>query len=356
MKDDSMKRVLLLVLSLAALAAVSGCRSGDGAGTGGAASGQVRLRLGYFPNLTHAQPLVALARGTFRRHLGPKVALETKIFNAGPSAIEAIFADEIDAAYIGPNPAINGYVKSGGKALRIVAGAMSGGALFVVRPNAGITRPEDLANKKIATPQLGNTQDVALRAYLQDHGLAAKEHGGNVTVLPTANPDILTLFRKGEIEGAWVPEPWGTLLVQEGGGKVFLDERDLWPDRKFPTTVLIVRTAFLEQHPDVVENLLRAHVETTRFIRDHPEEAKRLINQGIKAITGKELPQRVIDAAWRNLDVTYEPMATSLRTCARRAFALGFLGDKKPDLSGIYALEPLNRVLAELGLHAVGGD
>jgi NitT/TauT family transport system substrate-binding protein len=309
--------------------------------------------LGYFPNVTHSQPIVGLGGGIFAEELGPNVKVETKTFNAGPSAIEAMFAGEIDATYIGPNPAINGYVKSGGEALRIVAGATSGGALFIVRPDSGIENPADLAGKKIASPQLGNTQDVALRAYLLANGLGARENGGNVNVIPIANPDILTLFLKGDIDGAWVPEPWATRLVQEAGGRVFLDERDLWPNGDFVTTHLIVRTEFLEKHPDVVKKLVSANVHVTQWINDNPDEAKQLVNEGIRQVTGAALPEEVINAAWLNLRITYDPIASSLRKSAADAFKLEFLGDKEPDLSGIYALDLLNEVLEEEGLPTV---
>jgi len=295
-----------------------------------------------------------LAQGKFAEALGPNVKLRTKTFNAGPSAIEALFAGEIDATYIGPNPAINGYVKSEGEALRIVAGATSGGALFVVRADSGIEKPADLAKKKLATPQLGNTQDVALRAFLLANGLAAKENGGNVSVIPTANPDILTLFQKGDIDGAWVPEPWATRLVQEAGGRVFLDERSLWPEGEFVTTHLIVRTKFLEQHPDVVEALLRAHVEVTDWINQNPDEAKSMVNEGIRDVTGAALPTAVLDGAWKNLRATCDPIASSLRKSAADAFELGFLGDDEPDLSNIYDLTILNRILNEEGRPTVG--
>lgn len=312
------------------------------------------LRLGYFPNITHTQPQVGIARGTYAEILGSNVTLDTsKTFNAGPAAIEALFAGAIDATYIGPNPAINGYVQSDGKELRIVAGATSGGALLVVRSEAGINEPADFANKKVATPQLGNTQDVALRAWLAENGLNAREQGGNVQVLPTANADTLTLFQQGGVDAAWVPEPWATRLVQEAGGEVFLDEKTLWPDGKFVTTHLIVRTKFLEEHPDVVENLIKAHVETTQWINENPAEARALVNANIEAVTTKAVPQAVIDAAWENLEVTYDPIASSLNKSADDAFELDFLGADKPDLSGIYALDILNKVLREKNLPEV---
>lgn len=348
-------RLLIFVLASALLASLTAACGSGGETQAGESRQSVTLRLGYFPNITHSQPIIGLARGTYAERLGSDVKLQTKTFNAGPSAIEALFAGEIDATYIGPNPAINGYVKSQGKALRIVAGATSGGALLVVRSDRGINDPGDLAGRKLATPQLGNTQDVALRAYLQANGLGAKESGGNVSVIPTANPDILTLFKKGDIDGAWVPEPWATRLVNEAGGRVFLDERSLWPGGDFVTTHLIVRTQFLEKHPDVVENLLRAHVETTSWINANADEAKWLVNAGIKEVTGAALPDAVVDGAWRNLRIVNDPLASSLRKSAADAFALGFLGDKEPDLDGIYALDLLNKVLAEKGLPPVSG-
>ena len=322
-------------------------------GSGAPAAKNVTLRLGFFPNLTHAQPQVGLARGTFAEELGANVKIETKTFNAGPAAIEALFAGAIDATYIGPNPTIAGYVQSQGKDVRIVAGATSAGALLVVRGDAGINKPADFANKKIASPQLGGTQDVALRAWLQKDGLKDKEHGGNVQVIPTNNADALSLIARGQLDGAWVPEPWATRILQEAGGKVFLDERDLWPNGDFVTTHLIVRTKFLQENPDVVERLVRAHVKTTLWINDNPDEAKKLTNESIKKITSAGLSGQVINAAWRNQKITNDPIASSLRQSADDAFGLGFLGDKKPDLSGLYALDTLNKVLKELNLKPV---
>ncbi len=347
----------LLVLAAGFIAACTTGSDGGGAPAEGssareAGTSPVALRLGYFPNITHAQALVGLGRGTFAQALGSGVRLETRVFNAGPSAIEALFAGEVDATYIGPNPAINGYIRSGDKALRVVAGAASGGALFVVRPDRGIERPRDLAGKRLATPQLGNTQDVALRAYLLANGLAPREMGGNVTIVPAQNPDILTLFRRGDIDGAWVPEPWATRLVKEAGGRIFLDERDLWPGGDFATAVLVVRTEFLDKHPQVVEALLRAHVEATQWIQDHPDEAKQVVNEGIRQATGVALPGDVLDAAWEHLRFTYDPIPSSLRKAAADAHRLGFLEDE-PDLRGMFALDTLNRVLRENGLPQV---
>ena len=337
--------VVLLALTLV------GC----GSQTSTSSNGPISVRLGYFPNLTHAVALVGVERGTFHNALGPNVKLETKTFNAGPSLIEALFAGDIDIGYVGPNPAINGYVKSHGQALRVIAGAASGGSLFIVRPGANIQSPKDLANKKLATPQLGGTQDIALRYYLRQNGLKTADKGGNVQIIPTDNSNILTLFRQGKIDGAWVPEPWATRLVVEGNGKVFLDERTLWPGGKFVTTNIVVRKVFLDQHADLVKKFLQAHVDTVQYILNNPESAKSIVNKEIKLITGKALPGKEIDLAYSNLDITYDPLSSTLLQSADRAFSLGFLGSNKPDLSGIYYLGPINQVLASKGLAIVAG-
>jgi NitT/TauT family transport system substrate-binding protein len=243
---------------------------------------QTVIRVGAFPNITHAQPMVGKANGYFEKALGPNVKIDWKSFNAGPSAIEALFAGAIDMTYIGPNPTISGYVRSQGEALRVVAGAASGGAALVVRADSGIQGPADFHGKRVASPQQGNTQDVALRAWLKAHGLKSTDKGGDVQVMPMANPDQLTLFLKKELDAAWAPEPWATRLIREGNGRLFLDERDLWPKGQFVVTNLIVSKKFLQEHPDLVKNWIRANVELTDWINGHLPEAKKLINQQIK--------------------------------------------------------------------------
>lgn len=324
----------------------------DGAPAAGAPA---TVRLAYFPNFTHAAALVGTARGTFADALGPNVTLDLKTFNAGPALIEALFAGEVDIGYIGPNPAINGYVKSKGEALRIIAGASSGGALFIVRPEANIKEAKDLDGKTFATPQLGGTQDVALRYYVQKNGLQTADQGGTVTILPTQNPDILTLFQQGQIDGAWVPEPWAARLILEAKGEVFIDEREEWPDGKFVTTHVIVSTQFLNQHPDLVERFLKAHVDSVQFINDNADQAKKIVNSEIERITTKPLAQEVLDKAFSTTEVTYDPLPKTLLVSADYAFELGFLGDTRPDLAGIYNLGPLNTVLEEEGLPIVAG-
>ncbi len=305
------------------------------------------IRVGYFPNMTHAQALVGRANGQFEKAVGPGVQIEWKAFNAGPSAIEALFANAIDLTYVGPNPTVVGYVRSQGAKVRVIAGAASGGASLVVRQGAGIQKASDFHGKKVGTPQLGNTQDVALRSWMRVNGLATREKGGDVQVLPIANPDQLTLFERGQIDAAWAPEPWAARLVHDGGGRIFIDERDLWPNRQFVITDLIVSPKFLKQHPDVVKNFLRAHVELTEWIIKNPAEAKRVMNQQLQKETGKPLGPEVLDDAFSRMRVTYDPIRSSVLKSTQQAFDEGFLGRTPPDLSGLYDLTLLNEVLRE---------
>ncbi len=314
---------------------------------------QTVIHVGAFPNITHPQAMVGKGNGWFEKAMGPEVRIDWKSFNAGPSAIEALFAGAIDMTYIGPNPAISGYVRSNGEALRIVAGATSGGAALVVRNDSGIRTPDDFHGKKVASPQMGNTQDVALRAWLKAHGMKPADKGGDVQVIPLANPDQLTLFVKKELDAAWAPEPWATRLIREGNGRLLVDERTLWPRGEFITAHLIVRTQFLKEHPDLVKNWIRAHVELTDWINAHLLESKKLLNQQIQKETGKALPDAVLEEAFGRLQVTYDPLRASLMKAARSAFEAGFLGRQMPDLSNLYELTLLNQVLAEKGKKAM---
>ncbi|HKI27523.1 MAG TPA: ABC transporter substrate-binding protein [Candidatus Sulfotelmatobacter sp.] len=311
------------------------------------------IRVGAFPNVTHAQAMVGKANGWFEKAMGPQVKVQWTSFNAGPSAIEALFAGAIDMTYVGPNPAINGYVRSNGEALRVVAGAASGGASLIVRNDSGIQKPEDFHGKRVASPQFGNTQDVALRNWLRNHGMQTTDKGGDVQIVPMANPDQLTLFLKKELDAAWAPEPWATRLIHEGNGRLLVDERTLWPDGQFVIGLLVVNTKFLNRHPDLVKNWIRAHVELTGWINSHPSEAKQLLNQQIQVETGKALPPIVLDEAFARLQVTYDPLHTALNTAAQQAFTDGFLGRQMPDLSRLYDLSLLNQVLAEKGKKAL---
>jgi NitT/TauT family transport system substrate-binding protein len=314
------------------------------------------LKIGYFPNINHAQAVIGLGNGTFQKDLGNNVEVKTFVFNAGPSAMEALFAKQVDVTYVGPNPAINAYVVSQGKDLRIISGASSGGAVFVVRNDSGIQSTKDFANKKFASPQLGNTQDVSLRKYLLDNGYKTKENGGNVEVIPAKPADILTLMLKKEIDGAWVPEPWGARLIKEANARLFLDERDLWPPNgQFVTSNIVARTDYLQNNPDVIKKLLAAHVDETEWINSHKEEAIKAFNTQLEKITGKTIPEDELHSALSRMKLTYDPIKLSLFQSANSAFDIGFLGKTRADLSGIYDLKILDEVLSEKGLPTVGG-
>jgi NitT/TauT family transport system substrate-binding protein len=335
------------------------------------------LRLGYFPNVNHAQAIIGLKNGDFQKFMEGnqsdstqgKIKINEFVFSDGPSALEALFGGQIDAAYVGPNPAISGFIASGKEGLKIISGASSGGASFVVRNDAGIQSVKDLGGKKFASPELGNTQDISLRKYIVNNGFKTVENGGNVTVVPVANADILTLFLKKEIDGAWVPEPWATRLVNEANGKIFVDERDLWPPQgKFVTANIIVRTDYLKENPDVIKKLLEAHVNETLWINNHLSEISNdrsvkndsnvsqvvnAFNNGLKQITGKTIPNDEIREALTRMSFTYDPLKQSLYKIADNANSLGLIHntkDNKLNLTGIYDLTLLNEVLQEKGL------
>ena len=340
---------------LSGLVLAAACACGGASTTEDGKSGTpVTVKLGYFPNLTHAVGLVAVSNGLVKQALAPN-DVQVRAFSAGPQLIEALLSGDLDIGYVGPSPAVNGFVKSRGEAVRVIAGASSGGALLVARPDAQVKTGADLAGKRFATPQRGGTQDVALRHLARSSGLKTSDEGGPVTIIPMQNADILTVFQRGQIDGAWVPEPWATRLVQEAGAAVSFDERDRWPDGKFATTHLVVSTRFLQAHPELVTAFLRAHVEATRFIAEKPAEAKAIANREIGRITSATIPAAVLDAAFPHIDFTYDPLAASVEVMATHAFELGFLGETKPDLKAYYALEPLNAVLREKGLPAVQG-
>ena len=298
------------------------------------------LRLGYFANVTHASAVYGVGAGTFEGELGDTV-LKTQVFNAGPAAVEALFAGSIDASFVGPNPAINGFVKSQGEALRIVAGATSGGAALVVR--ADITDPQQLRGQKLASPQTGGTQDIALRTWLVGQGFTVDEDGGgDVIIRAQENAQTLSEFQAGRIAGAWVPEPWASRLVLEGGGKVLVDEKDLWPGGRFVTTHLVVRTQFLREHPETVEALLRGQLAANQQIEADPAKAKEVVNGQLEELTGKALEPETIDRAFANIEITEDPVASSLKTSAENAFATGLV--EEADLTGIYDLTLLREV------------
>ncbi|WP_329242295.1 ABC transporter substrate-binding protein [Actinoallomurus sp. NBC_01490] len=335
----------LAVLAGTGLLAACG---GSGKSSGG---DDTQVRLGFFPNITHATALVGVQKGFYTKYLGK--APKTLTFNAGPAATEAVFSGAVDATYVGPNPAINAYAKSHGQAIKVIAGAASGGASLIVKP--GIKSAADLRGKKIATPQLGNTQDVALRYWLKQQGLRTdKNGGGDVHIMPQDNSQTLQSFEQNQIDGAWVPEPYASRLILEGKGKKLVDETSLWPGGKFVVTLLIVRTEFQKEHPDLVKKLLQAQVESTDYINSNKPDAEKAANTELQALTGKPLKQEVLDSTFKNVTFTDDPIASSLNGSAQHAEQVGLLDHV--DLKGIFDLGPLNEVLKAKGEPAVSSS
>lgn len=304
------------------------------------------LRVGHFPNLTHAQALVGRANGIYEKKIGQPI--DWKAFNAGPSAMEALLAGQLDIAFVGPNPAVNAFMRSKGKSLRIVAGVASGGAALVVDPQAGIRSAQDFKGKKLASPELGNTQDVALRHWLKQQGLKV---GRDVQVVPTKNADILQLMQRHQIAGAWLPEPWVARLQQEAKATIFLDERALWGGWRFPTAVLVVRSEFLRSNGPVVKRFLDAHIEVSEWIGANPQAARKIINDQLAKLAGKALPAAMLSEALSRMLITHDPLTAQLLTSAGRAADLGFLPResvyKRSELPKIFDLSLLNELLKE---------
>lgn len=310
------------------------------------------MRLGYFPNVNHAQAVIGVGNGDYQKAFGG-IKLETQIFNAGPAAVEALSANRIDCSYVGPNPAVNGYLKSEGS-LKVVSGVSSGGAVFVVRDDAGINSPDDLAGKKLGSPQLGNTQDVALRNYLKSHGYDVQIIGGDPEIAPAKTADILTLMVKKEMDGAWVPEPWGARLVREANARILVNEQDLWQDGKFATSLLICKASYIESNPETVKRLIEAHVSETQWINSHKEQAIKSFNTAVAEILGSEFNEDDLRTSLTRMEFTYDPLEETVQKAADDAYALGLL-DKEPDLSGMFDLQILNGVLQERGLATTAG-
>ena len=339
-------RKILAALSLVALLAAA-CSSSAQRAQG---SDDV-LRLGIFPNLTHAPGYVALEEGFFEEAL-PGVDVQVTYFNSGSDAGAAISGGSIDATYIGPGPATSLYLQPE-PVVAVVSGVTSGGASFVVRTDAGISSPDDLVGKKIAVPGFGNTQDVALRTWLNDRSLGANDAGGEVDVLEVDNPELLGLFEAGHLDGAWEPEPYPSLLVRAGVAEPFVDEADLWPDGEFTTTVLMVNTIFMDAHPDLVKGLVEANVRAIEMIESDPDAAKAAAQAGLVTSGAPSLDQAVVDEAWSKLTFTFDPIASSLAQGAANAYALGLLDQQPLDLRGLLRLEPLNEVLGELDIPVI---
>jgi NitT/TauT family transport system substrate-binding protein len=326
------------VLAVLAIGAAAGCSSAA-ATSAGQGTSSTTLRLGYLPNLTHAPALVGAAQGYFATALGPQVKLQTQTFNAGPVEVTSLLSGALDAAFMGPSPAIAAYTQSHG-AVVVVAGAASGGAALVVQP--GITTPAALRGHRVADPQLGNTQDVALRHWLSQQSV------NGVLITPQSNSLTVSEFITHQIAGAWVPEPYAAQLVVKGHGHVLVDERSLWPGRRFATTLLVVRAAYLRQHPDVISHLLTGEVRTVQFLSGNPAQARVATNAALAALTGKLLSAKILRAAFDDVTFTVDPIASSVIVDAAHARQLGLL-KTTTDLAGIFDLTPLNTVLAQLG-------
>ncbi|MHB1392551.1 MAG: aliphatic sulfonate ABC transporter substrate-binding protein [Clostridia bacterium] len=309
------------------------------------------IRIGFFPNITHSQALVGKAGEGLQNILGDKIQVEWMQFNAGPSEIEALFAKQIDIGYIGPGPAINGYIKSKG-ALQIIAGAAEAGAILVYRKDLKLNSVSDLSGKKVAIPQYGNTQDLTLRNLLQLNGLKGTTEGGTVSIVQVSNPDIKTMMDRGEIDTALVPEPWGTRLVKEINANILLDYKDIWRDGKYSTAVVIARKGFMEEHPDLVEKFLINHVEITQYIQNNPEKAKELVNSQLEELTKNSLSKEVLDESFSRLIITYDPQKESVVEIADLSEAAGFLS-QKPDVSALFRLDILNKVLKDKGIDKI---
>jgi NitT/TauT family transport system substrate-binding protein len=342
------RRVRPVALLVVALTLATACASSSKASSPGATktpAAAVTFRLGYLPNVTHAPAIIGLANGTFAKDLGSHVDLKTSPYNSGTDETTALLAGALDAAFVGPNPAINAYQKSGGTLIRIVAGTASGGAFLVVKPS--IKTAADLRNKKLATPSLGNTQDVALRAWLASKGLTTtKTGGGDVSIVPQDNSLTVTAFQTGAIDGAWVPEPYATKLEQ-AGGVVMVNEATLWPQGRFVTTNLVVTTQFLAAHADIISHLLEGLSSAIDLTKSDPARAEQLVSQGIGTATGKALKVSLVASSFSHITFTLDPIASSLRKDAETAKTLGFI--TSTDLSNIYDLTLLNQMLRQQG-------
>ena len=345
---------IAMALAVGSVALTAACGGSDdssssspsSSGASASAAKAPELRLGYFANVTHASAVYGVASGGFQQALGT-TKLTTSVFNAGPAAIEALAGGAIDAAFLGPNPAITGYANSGGKLLRIVAGTTYGGSSLVVKPS--ITDVSQLSGKKVATPQLGNTQDVAAKAYFKEKNVS------NVTILNQDNAISLDLLKRGEIDGAWVPEPWASRLVIDGGGKQLINESTLWPAGKFVTTQLVVSQKFLAQYPGSVDDLLKGLIASTDTVSSKSPDVQKVVNDQITKDTGKGLSAAVLAAAFDNLTPTLDPVASSLAKSAKDAADVG-VSKSNPDLKGIYDLAPLNKLLKAAGKPEVSDD
>lgn len=346
---DRRRRARAVIVALIALVVLAACSRADtptssspAAPAGGPAD---EVRLGYFPNVTHAPAIIAVERGLFRAELGD-TELVPQTFNAGGDAVNALLGGSLDVTYIGSGPAINAFAKSNGQAVRLIAGATEGGAQLVVKPE--ITSPAQLVGRTIATPQLGNTQDIALKKWLKGSGLTVGDGPYLATVANVENPRTFDAFRQGSVDGGWLPEPWSSRLVLDAGAKVLVDERSLWSDGKFPTTVMVIRTEFLEQHPETVRALLRGHLAALDFAAASPVEARSLVNASLERLTGNKLSEPVLERAFAAIRLDPNPLAATFPQLAEDSVTAEITGEPT-DLTGFVDVTALNAELRSAG-------
>lgn len=336
------------LLALALLAPLVGCNSNEPAGTspstaeggkpGATAGTAANVRLAFFPNVTHAAALYGTGTGDFAKALEGVAKIEERVFTAGPAEIEALFAREVDLGYIGPGPALNGYLKSKGEALQILAGASSGGAALVARKGVAIAGVKDLAGKRVAVPQTGGTQDISLRHALKVAGLTTKDKGGVVDVVQYAPADTLSLFQRDQLDAAWLPEPWASRLEAEIGATVAVDERTLWPGGKFSTTVVIGRTEFIQKNPEIVKAFLAAHKAAVEAINKDRDAARKVIGERLTTLNnGKALPDAILKKALERTEITADPLKESVLTFADWSKELGYQREDRTALTNLFA-------------------
>ena len=337
-----MRRVLLTAGVAAVSLLAAGCAS-SATGASNSGSSPVVLRLGFLANITHEPALVGLAKGYFTKDLGKNVTLKTSVFSTGTEETTALLAGQLDAAYVGPNPALNAWQKSNGTAIKIISGAASGGASLVVKK--GITSAAQLKGKSLATPSLGNTQDVALRYWLKQHGQTTTPTGGGDVAIKPIKPNSAAVleFASGQIDGGWEPEPYATEMVLDGGTRL-VNEASLWPGGNFVTTNLVVSQSFLKAHPSTVNGLLKGQIQANSYINANGTAAASVANAELTKLLGKGLKPNVLAAALPYIHFTNDPIASSLTADAQHAVAVGLLTPVK-NLPSIYDLGPLNALL-----------
>jgi NitT/TauT family transport system substrate-binding protein len=348
MQAKAWRRIGVTVVAGLIVAPLAACGGDDDSGSKSGGT----VVLGYFPNLTHGSAIVGDQKGFFKDALAEDNAtLKVQNFDSGSDTIDALLSGSLDATYIGPSPALTAYTQSQG-GVRIVSGATQGGAMLVV--NDSITSIEDLKGKKIATPSAGNTQDIALKYFLKDNGFQEDADGtGDVTVVNQDNSTSVQTFGTGDIDGAWVPEPYATQLVNEGG-KVLVDEKTLWPDGKYVTTVLLVTKTFLDEHPDLVDDLLKGQTQANDYIASNPEDAEKVVGDWLSSYSGTPVDQGVLDTAWSHLTFSDDPVADSFVESAKHAEEVGLL-EPVDNAGGIFDLDPLNAILKDADEPEVAG-